>query len=158
MTGRIDENPVLALGKLHGLLAALAWANHKCNHSYSFTVEELPPRCTVLESLAQYFGERASKVLVTQLADWHTTVEEASYRWLFQFRDLVKPKAVCALTDEQEQQEMVGTVLGALMAGLQPLEVWRVEIEPRGFYECAWDDFAVRGARGLFLLHLGVSD
>jgi hypothetical protein len=53
---------------------------------------------------------------------------------------------------------MVGTVLEAFVVGLQPLDVWRVEIEPRGFYECAWDDFAVRGAPGLFLLHLGVSD
>jgi hypothetical protein len=53
---------------------------------------------------------------------------------------------------------MVTSVMNVLTAGLRPLRVWRVEIEPRGFYECAWDDFAVRGSEGMFLLHLGVSD
>jgi hypothetical protein len=112
----------------------------------------------VHESLNRYFGKSASKVSVTPLADWRAAVERSLYKWLFQFRDLVRPHAASALTDEQCQQEMVGTVLEALVAGLQPLEVGRVEIEPRGFYECAWDDFVIRGVSRLFLLHLGVSD
>jgi hypothetical protein len=153
-----DRNPALALGEFRGLLAAFAWANHKCDHACTFTVEELPTGADVHEALARYFGESASKVSATPLGDWHAAVGEALQRWLFQFGDLVKPQAVCALTDERCQREMVGTILDAFRAGLQPLEVWRVEIEPRGFYECAWDDFAVRGASGLFLLHLGVSD
>jgi hypothetical protein len=83
MAGRTDGNPALALGQLHGLLAPFAWANHKCNHSCTFSVEELSAGSDVHESLARYFGESASKVSVTQLADWHAAVEEALYRWLF---------------------------------------------------------------------------
>ena len=158
MAERTDRNPTLALGELRGLPTAFAWANHKCNHSCTFTIEELPVGSDVHESLAHYFRETAIKVSVSQLADWHTAVEEALQRWLFQLHDLVNPQAACALTDERCQREMVGTVLEAFVVALQPLEVWRVEIEPRGFYECAWDDFAVRGAPGFFLLHMGVSD
>jgi hypothetical protein len=149
---------LLALGELRGLLAAFAWSNHRCNHSCTFTVEELPAAADLHESLTRYFGEGASKVSAFLLGDWRTVVGEALQRWLFQFGDLVRPQVVCALTDARCQREMVGTVLDAFTAGLQPLEVWRVEVEPRGFYECAWDDLAVRGVSGLFLLHLGVSD
>jgi hypothetical protein len=153
-----DQNAVLAIGELRGMLAALAWANTKCDHGCTFTVEELPAAPDIHESLTRHFGDSASKVLAVALGDWHGAIGEALRRWLFLFGDLVKPRAVCALTDERHQREMVGTVLDAFIAGLQPLEVWRVAIEPRGFYECAWDDFAVRGSSGLFLLHLGVSD
>jgi hypothetical protein len=149
---------MLALGELRGLLAAFAWANLKCNHDYTFTVEELPTGADVQDSLVRQFGEWASKVSVAKVGDWRSVVGDALQRWLFQCGDLVKPKEVCALTDEAHQREMVGTVLDTLVAALHPSEVWRVRIEPRGFYECAWDDFAIRGSSGLFLLHLGVSD
>ena len=44
-------------------------------------------------------------------------------------------------------------------AELRPVHVgWQVEGNPRGFYECAWDDFAIEGVAGRYLLHLGVSD
>jgi hypothetical protein len=158
VTEGADRSTALALGELRGLLAAFAWANHKCNHFCTFTVEELVAGADIHEALSRYFGESASQVSVTPLGDWPAAVGEALHRWLFQFGDLVKAEAVCALTDERTQREMVDTVLDAFRAGLQPLKMWRVEIEPRGFYECTWDDFAVRGSSGLFLLHLGVSD
>jgi hypothetical protein len=158
MAEATDRDSILALGELRGLLAAFAWANHKCNHSCTFTVEALPTGPDVHESLTRYFGEWASKVSAVELIDWHAAVEAALRRWLFQFRDLVKPTEVCAFTDERCHRDMVGTIMDAFTAGLQPSEVWRVEIDPRGFYECAWDDFAVRGSAGLFFLHFGVSD
>lgn len=153
-----DRNPTLALGELRGMLAALAWANTKCNHGCTFTVEELPVGADVHVSLTQHFGEGANKVSFVAIGDWSGAIEEALQRWLFLFGDLVKPQAVCSLTDERSQRKLVGIVQDVFIAALQPLEVWRVEIEPRGFYECAWDDFAIRGSSGLFLLHLGVSD
>jgi hypothetical protein len=158
MADAADRNPTLALGELRGLLAAFAWANQKCDHACTFSVEELPDGGNVHESLVRYFGDTASEVTAVEVGNWHAVVCDALQRWLFLFRDLVKPKAVCALTDSRSQREMVGTVLDAFILGLQPLEVWRVEIVERGFYECAWDDFAVRGSSGLYMLHLGVSD
>jgi hypothetical protein len=152
------RNPMLALGELRGLLAAFAWANTKCDHSCTFSVEELPAGAGLQESLAEYFGDSAKTVSATEIDDWYAAVGDTLLRWLFLFRDLVKPTAACALTDQRCQGEMVAIILDAFIAGLQPLAVWRVEMEPRGFYECAWDDFAIRGASGLFLLHLGVSD
>jgi hypothetical protein len=140
------------------MLTALAWANAKCDHNCTFTVEELPASKDVHKSLTRHFGESAKEVTVVALGDWHGAIGDTLLRWLFLFRDLVKPRAVCALTDELCQREMVGTVLDALIVGLQPLEVWRVDVKPRKFYECAWEDFAIRGSAGLFLLHLGVSD
>jgi hypothetical protein len=152
------RNPMLALGELRGMLAAFAWANNKCNHACTFTVEELLAGDSVQESLAQFFGTSAIGVSAIEIGDWYAAVGDALLRWLFRFRDLVKPKVVCALTDERSQREMVATIMDAFIAGLQPLGVWRVEVKPRGFYECAWDDFAIRGSSGLFFLHLGVSD
>ena len=153
-----DWNSTLALGEVRGMLAALAWANTKCDHGCTFTVEDLPAGADVHESLARHFGEFATKVSIYAVGDWPDAIGEALHRWLFLFRDLVKPRASCSLTDERSQRELVGTVLEAFIAGVHPLEVWRVVIEPRTFYECAWDDFAIRGSSGLFLLHLGVSD
>jgi hypothetical protein len=153
-----DRNPTLALGELRGLLAAFAWANQKCDHSCTFTVEELPAGVDVRESLVRHFGDLANRVCVVALADWREIIGDALQRWLFRFDDLVIPKAVCALTDEQSRREIVDAVIDALIVGLQPMEVWQVEVEPRGFYECAWEDFAIRSRSGLFLLHLGVSD
>ena len=50
---------------------------------------------------------------------------------------------------------MVGNILDVFIVGWQPLAVWRVEIEPQGFYECALGmTFAVRGVRDGFCLHL----
>jgi hypothetical protein len=40
----------------------------------------------------------------------------------------------------------------------EPIVVWRVNIEPNGFYEIEWDEFAIRGDSGWYLLHLGFSD
>src|SRR3954469_13370439 len=135
MTGAVPRNPTMALGELRGLLAAFAWANHKCNHACTFTVEELPPAADIHQALVRYFGESAAKVAAVELGDWHQAVADALQRWLFLFGDLVKPKAVCALTDLQCQREMVSTVMDAFKAGLQPLAVWRVEVDPQGFYE-----------------------
>jgi hypothetical protein len=147
-----------ALGELRGLLAAFAWANHQCNHFCTFSVENLTPAADIHDSLVRYFGEDAVVVSEIALADWQAAIGEALHRWLFQFGDLVKPEMVSALTDEQLQRDMVSTVLDALIAGLKPLAVWRVRLTPHGLYECEWDDFAIRGASGSYLLHLGVTD
>ena len=53
---------------------------------------------------------------------------------------------------------MVATVLKTLTLGLQPTAVWQVKIEPTGFYEIYWDDFAIQGESGWYLLHFGMSD
>lgn len=158
MSSASGSNPVLALGELRGLLAAFAWVNHKCDHFCTFTVEELSSGAELQESLNQHFGTAAMEVSAVQIGDWNSEVGDAFLRWLFRFRDLVKPDVVCALTDERSQREIVATIMNAFTAGLQSLEVWRVKIKPREFYELRWDDFAIRGSSGLFLLHLGVSD
>lgn len=154
----VGDRYSLALGELRGLLTAFAWANEKCNHSCTFSVEELPAAADIQQSLAQYYGDAVAEVRAVELSDWHGVIGDALQRWLFLFRDLIRPRAVCALTDERCQRAMVGRVLDAFMLGLEPLTVWRVEIEPRGFYECTWDDFAIRGSAKSYLLHLGVSD
>lgn len=156
--GTADRNPSLAHGELCGMLAALAWVNTAADHGCTFTVEELPDAADLPGALRLHFGEWASGVSVILIADWHEAVSAALHRWLFQFPDLVRPQKWCALADGEFQREVVAAVLAAFTAGLQPREVWRVEVEPRGHYECAWDDFAVEGGSGRFLLHLGVSD
>jgi hypothetical protein len=158
MAEKAFRDSILALGQLRGLLAAFAWANHQCNHCCTFTVEELPISDDIHDALIPHFDEWTNKVGITELSDWQASVSDALHGMLFQFSDLVKPDAVSALTDKRCQREIVDTIMDAFNAGLQPLQVWRVEIEPRGFYECVCDDFAIRGNSGRFLLHLGVSD
>src|SRR5437868_7067059 len=119
MAGGAGSNTALALGELRGLLAAFAWANNKCNHSCTFTVEELAAGGDVNEALASYFGDSASKVSAVPLGDWQVAIAEALHRWLFEFDDLVKPQAVCALTDERCGQEMVDTILDSFRVGLE---------------------------------------
>jgi hypothetical protein len=156
--GPADQNQVLALGELRGMLAALAWANTAADHGCTFTVEDLPATADLLSALRQHFGEWAGGVSVNPIGDWHEAVSAALHRWLFQFPDLIRPQKWCALADREFQRKVVEAVLAAFTAGLQPRGVWRVEVEPRAHYACAWDDFAVEGETGRFLVHLGVSD
>jgi hypothetical protein len=158
MASATDKNQILALGRLRGMLAVFAWANTKCDHGCTFTVEELQTHSDVLESLRLHFGESVSKISAIELDNGHHAVTEALYRWLFMFSDLVKPEEVCALTDKRSQQEIAGAVLNVFIAAIRPQVVWRVEIELTRFYECAWDDFVILGTSGMFLLHFGVSD
>ena len=60
----------VSYGELRGLLEAFAWANEKCNHSCTFTVEELSPGTDVREIMTKHFGGYASSVAVTELGDW----------------------------------------------------------------------------------------
>jgi hypothetical protein len=153
-----NDRAILALGELRGLLTAFEWANGKTNHSYTFTVEDLPHAADVRAALVLHFGEHMADVMVSELPDWPVVVREALRRWLFQYVDLLKPGAVCALADREYQEETVSGVLDRLVRGLQPRAVWQVQGNPRAFYECAWEDFAIEGASARYLLHLGVSD
>jgi len=121
-------------------------------------IEELPITDGIHASLTKHFCDSAVTVSAVEIPDWHELIEESLRKWLFQFGDVLKPNDVSALTDERCQGEMVALVMDQFIASLQPVEVWRVGIEPAGFYECAWDDFAIRGSSGFYLLHLGVSD
>ncbi len=155
-----DRNSVVAIGELRGLLAAFAWVNGKPDHGYTFALEELPSGADVHESLARYFGEHASKVPAVEVRGWREAIGAALHRWLFEYGDLVRPqsKSTCTMMDHQSQREMVDTILHKIEVGLQPFAVWRVEIQPVGFYECDWTDFAIRTVAASYLLHLGVSD
>lgn len=158
----MDESPEyesnVALGQLRGMLTAFAWANGKCNHGYNFKVEKLPPGTDIHESLLLYFGENAIRITEAELPEWREPIRQASQRWLFQISDSIDRRIHSNFADEDCQHEILDELLAAITVGLQPSLAWRVQIEPKGFYECAWDDFAFSGVAGEFFLHLGVSD
>src|SRR5579872_3747063 len=151
----MSDDSLVAYGELKGLLEAFAWANHKCNHFSTFTVERLPAGTDLLEILSRHFGENAAKIATAELADWPATIEESFRRFLFEYVDVIKPNHPCALADERCHREIIASLSNKLALGLQPLTVWRVTIEPNGFYELYWDDFAIQNAAGWHLLHLG---
>jgi hypothetical protein len=154
----IDDKALLALGELRGILKALAWANEKANHQCTFTVDDLPAAADIVASLNLHFRDLQSEIITRPVEDWQTAISEALHRWLFEICDLLKPRVACALADQDSQTELVRQIVGLINTGLQPHEIWQVEVTTKGHYECAWDDFAISGKHGYYLLHLGVSD
>ena len=153
-----SDTAKLALGELRGLISAFEWVNTKCDNSYTFEVEELPPAVDVPAALALHFGEYLVKVIVTQVDDWQEALRGAFRRWLFQYVNQLRPAALFALADPEFQEKMVQIILGRLGLGLQPEVVWRVNAQLCGHYECNLEDYAIEGSNGRYLLHLGVSD
>ncbi len=157
-TMAIDEDSLLALGELRGMLAAFAWANGKVNHGYTFSIEPLPARGDVLESLNAHLGHWVDRIALDPLDEWRQPVDHALSRWLFQFEELIEPRFSSSMADRDNQGEIVARMMELFEAGVHPLQVWRVHVESTRFYECAWDDFAILGGSGSFFLHLAVSD
>src|SRR5438552_1693620 len=99
MIDECDSRRLLAYGELRGQLSAFAWANGKCDHNYTFEVEELPQASDIQAALVQHFGDQVKKVSIAELGDWNRVVRESLHRWLFSFEDLIKPRSLCMMTD-----------------------------------------------------------
>jgi hypothetical protein len=153
-----SDQTTICISELRGLFEAFAWFNEKVNHGYTYSIAVLPRAITVHDALVLYLAEQASEVTLSALPRWREEIGFALQRWLFAFDDLVRPGVCCNLTDSGNRQRLVQEVLEKLSAATQARAVWRVQIKPTGFYECAWDDFAFEGDHQLYFLHLGVSD
>jgi hypothetical protein len=155
---RMQESRIPNLiGELHGILATFEWANGRNDLAYTFTFEELPPENDIQSSLARHFGNSMTDVRLVEIEDWSATLGNAFRNWLFQYMDLLKSSSFSALTDHSHHEKMIDKVL-RLVGELHPIAVWQVQVNLQGFYECAWDDFAIEIPEKRFLLHLGVSD
>ena len=154
-----------ALGELRGLLEAFARVNDKADHGYDFSIVALPRASTVVAAIEQAFAGEARRVVATPVHDWKPALRAALESWLFQFRSastggalLVDAHQQFALSDERGREAVLDWAMERL-AILGPMsQVWRIDIETKRFYECAWADFALETMDGTFLLHLGVSD
>jgi hypothetical protein len=153
----------IAYGELRGFLEAFARLNDKADHSYTFTFDWLPKPQDIGSAIKAWFDGQATKVATTLIEEWSPEVRNIFRRWLFQYQvstkdHLVDPNNTFSLSHDSGREALLDHVMMAIGRVVQPLSVWKVNVETIGFYECAWEDIAFEGADFSYLLHLGVSD
>lgn len=153
----------VAFGELRGFLKAFALFNDKCDHGYTFLLDRLPKAASLRESIEPYFGDDATKVVLSSVENWSQAVAAKLKHWLFQFQasdfaQLEDRSKRFSLSHDCWRESEIQLVVKKLEDVIHPIAVWKVEVEPKGFYECEWDDIAFETAAGSYLLHLGVSD
>src|SRR5262249_19106236 len=132
-------------------------------HSYTFTLEILPSAGSVVQAIEVLRADEAIRVSITPISDWKSIVRDAFSWWLFQFRDphtgqLVDQSRDFALSCDWGRDAVLDWAMAHLSRIIEPTAVWGVKVETKGFYECAWDDFAFESGDRRLFLHLGVSD
>ncbi len=150
----------LAYGELRGFLRAFEALNAKTNHSYTFSFDAIPKTDDVSTAIQQRLED--CRVETRRIDDWVSETKRILERWLFAYQDptgrLEDQHRTFALSHESSRRALVDTVMEMLKAIVTPLNAWRVEVQTKQFYECAWDDIAFEDERYVYFLHLGVSD
>src|SRR5262249_6259276 len=129
---------MLAVGELRGLLAAFEWMNGKCDHTCSFSLNEISATGSIYDALCLHFGSDVSEVKTETLEDWQPALRASFKGWLFRYGDLLRPKAVCAMADEHCRDEMVARLINLIASGMAPTMVCSVITKPTIFYELSW--------------------
>ena len=144
----------------------MAWINHKTNHGYSFTVDDLPagndPRSVITEALTAR-SIAFSDLKLDRVDSWKPAMQETMLRWLLQFKDpgmhhLQDPKQSFSLFFDEFHEMFLRDPIRWLEKLVEGCELWKFEIKPTSFYECWWDDFLFYSPESALWLHFGVAD
>ena len=152
------------LARLQGFLCAFEEINLRSDHIYTFTIDRLERRATLEETLGAYVGG-IKTVALQPIDSWRDDLIPVVERWLFAFQidtttgaaEQTRPGS-SALRDPRRRAELAAALLEEVAQTIAPVQVWSVQFEVDGFYECEWNDTAFEAEDAIYVLHLGVSD
>jgi hypothetical protein len=153
----------IALSELSGFLEAFAMFNTKCDHGYTFSIEQLPIAQTFNRSIQLYFRDETASASLEPMSDWVQQLPDILGQWLFQFQDermshLVDTRRDFSLTHAFGREHAIDWIMSRLTTKIRPTKVAIADIALSGFDECAWKDIVFEVGESWYLMHLGVSD
>lgn len=159
----MSPEATISLSELRGFLEAFAMFNTKCDHGYTFSIEQLPVAQTHSRSIQLHFRDETASASLEPMRDWEQQLPEILGQWLFQFQDermshLVDTRRDFSLTHAFGREHAMDWIMSRLTTKIRPTKVVIADIVLSNFYECAWKDIVFEVGEVWCLMHLGVSD
>lgn len=148
--------------QLNQILESHGAANEGTNHVSDYAVVKLPDTDSIAESLDVYFSGIHTSVSPPQPAkNWHiktslinepeTTLRSALSHWLYNLE--YSPK-----TPGNAREGEIAQIFNLIAKLARELVLYEILVTPPLWYDCVWQDFAIDGTEGRWLLHFGFSD
>lgn len=157
----LSNSDALLYGKINGILEAFSFFVQAANAGHTFEFKSVEKPRSLEEALKKYYQdweqENAPYSLV-ELSNPKGDLQQLLDQWLFSY--VVYHSESCDYQQNYPHwRDLYVAQLAELMLQVaKPSQVWKVGLEPLGFYECTWDDYVLEGPEHIFVLHLGVSD
>lgn len=101
------------------------------------------------ETLQQFYGKHNfSTISKTLIEQQEKELREKLNEWLLQFTGL----------HQFIPLDLIYQLIERMFDLAKPTRVWKIELQPIGWYAASWDDFAFESDNLVFILHLGCSD
>lgn len=146
---------------LHGKIDGVLYACGHCNTgdcAPEFKWDVLAKPRSLEDTLQSYYGKHNfSATSKTELENPNDEVKKSLSEWLLNFTNLKKQMPDGVYIDGSPAN-LVSSILHMIYDLTKPTHVWKIELQPIGWYAASWDDFAFESDNLMFILHLGCSD
>lgn len=156
-----DEVTMLDLGRLHGLLQALATCSaHSSDISYAFFARLAVRSDGVQEMADRHYGPDCLPVRLETLADWKAELKSVLRHWLLIELQHVRSSNGTQLGLEAgwSRDEIVRTAFDYVLSVITPTAAWRAHITEKQWYAIDWTDLVLEAADRVLFLHFSFSD
>jgi len=157
----MSNKSALLYGKIIGILESYANFVSETNAAHTFLFEVVAKPDSLEEALKTYYEnweQEDAPYLLEEIANPKEALHEKLESWLFPYPNDPSRRRNYMFDLPEDRHSYLVEIVEFMFQVAKPARVWKVDLRPIGWYECAWDDFVLESDKLIFVLHLGVSD